>query len=150
MASELEMQECEEALEEARSERDRLLVKHAECDIALRADAETKRRLLKRAEGAEANYRFMVEKAADKSLDGYRELAAKCAALHTRAIDAEAKLAAVRAEERERAAKLLDAEAAQRQADYDSLDPVVKPGAWLLSRLAEAYRDAAAKVRKEV
>lgn len=35
--------------------------------------------LRKRAEKAEANYRFMVERAADQKLDGYRELAAKVA-----------------------------------------------------------------------
>lgn len=35
--------------------------------------------LRKRAETAESNYRFMVERAADQKLDGYRELAAKVA-----------------------------------------------------------------------
>ena len=34
-----------------------------------------------RAEQAEANYRWMVERAADQRLDGYRELGARCAAL---------------------------------------------------------------------
>jgi hypothetical protein len=34
-----------------------------------------------RADKAEANYRWMVERAADQRLDGYRELGAKCAAL---------------------------------------------------------------------
>lgn len=37
--------------------------------------------LHERAEKAEANYRWMVERAADQRLDGYRELGARCAAL---------------------------------------------------------------------
>jgi len=36
-------------------------------------------------EKAQSNYQWMVNKAADKSLDGYRELASKCAALEERA-----------------------------------------------------------------
>lgn len=46
--------------------------------------------LRERAEKAEANYRFMVERAADEKLDGYRELGSKCAALEERAEKAEA------------------------------------------------------------
>src|SRR3990172_226308 len=34
-----------------------------------------------RAEKAENNYQFMVDRAADEKLDGYRELGAKCASL---------------------------------------------------------------------
>lgn len=49
-----------------------------------------------KAENAElkADIVCMVEKAADKSLAGYRELGAKCAALESRAEAAESKLAA--------------------------------------------------------
>lgn len=44
---------------------------------------------LARAEKAEANYRFMVERAADQKLDGYRELGARAAAAEERADNAE-------------------------------------------------------------
>lgn len=44
------------------------------CDLTARlAEAERER------DQAQANYRFMVERAADRSLDGYRELAHKAA-----------------------------------------------------------------------
>jgi hypothetical protein len=46
--------------------------------VALYAKVEEEKA---RADKAEANYRWMVERAADQRLDGYRELAAKCAAL---------------------------------------------------------------------
>lgn len=42
--------------------------------------------------------RDMVAKAADKSLDGYRELGAKCAALEERAEQLESELAALKVE----------------------------------------------------
>ncbi len=44
----------------------------------LRADLAAERA---RAEKAEADVRWMVERAANQSLDGYRELASKCAEL---------------------------------------------------------------------
>lgn len=46
-------------------------------------------------EKAEANYRFMVEHAADQKLDGYRELAQRARDNETRAVAAEQKLAAL-------------------------------------------------------
>ena len=46
--------------------------------VALYAKVEEEKA---RADKAEANYRWMVERTADQRLDGYRELAAKCAAL---------------------------------------------------------------------
>ena len=51
-----------------------------------------------RADKAEQNYRFMLEKAADKSLDGYRELASKVLANEIRAEKAEAERDKLRAE----------------------------------------------------
>jgi hypothetical protein len=47
---------------------------------------------LETGEKAEANYQWMVEHAADNKLDGYRELASKCAELEERAEKAEARL----------------------------------------------------------
>ena len=60
---------------------------HAYCHIGnviknLRADVRTERML---REKAEANYAFMVKKAADQSLDGYRELGARAAAAENEA-----------------------------------------------------------------
>ena len=49
-----------------------------------------------RAEKAEADYRFMVERAADQKLDGYRELGARAASAEERAEKAEAELARLR------------------------------------------------------
>lgn len=46
-------------------------------------------------EQAEANYRFMVERAADQKLDGYRELGQMACDSETRALAAEQKLAAL-------------------------------------------------------
>lgn len=54
------------------------------------------RAALRRAEKAEANYQFMVERAADEKLDGYRELGARAAAAEERADEANAAEAAVR------------------------------------------------------
>lgn len=67
---------------------------HAYCHIGnviknLRADVRTERML---REKAEANYAFMVKKAADQSLDGYRELGARCAQLEAERDKARAKL----------------------------------------------------------
>ena len=45
---------------------------------------------------ADANYRFMVERAADQKLDGYRELGARAAAAENRADTLERDLAAAR------------------------------------------------------
>jgi DNA repair exonuclease SbcCD ATPase subunit len=42
---------------------------------------------------AQSNYQFMVDRAANEKLDGYRELGAKCALLEERAEKAEAELA---------------------------------------------------------
>jgi hypothetical protein len=55
----------------------------------LRADVRTERILRERAE---ANYAFMVKRAADRSLDGYRELGARCAQLEAERDEARAKL----------------------------------------------------------
>lgn len=58
--------------------------------------------LHERAEKAEANYRWMVERAADQRLDGYRELGARCAALEAErdaAADAERARIAARIKE---------------------------------------------------
>lgn len=55
----------------------------------LRADVRTERTL---REKAEANHAFMVKKAADQSLDGYRELGARCAQLEAERDEARAKL----------------------------------------------------------
>lgn len=54
--------------------------------------------LEQRAEKAEANYRFMVERAADEKLDGYRELGQRAAAAEQRAERAEAEVAELRLE----------------------------------------------------
>jgi hypothetical protein len=51
------------------------------CDAVLAA--------IEAGEKAEANYQWMVEHAADNKLDGYRELASKCAELEERAEKAE-------------------------------------------------------------
>lgn len=48
---------------------------------------------LGRAEEAEANYAFMVKRAADEKLPGYRELGARCANLERERDEARAKLA---------------------------------------------------------
>jgi hypothetical protein len=48
-----------------------------------------------RAEAAEANYRFMVERAADQKLDGYRALASRLEASDLRAYRLEAALRAI-------------------------------------------------------
>lgn len=53
--------------------------------------------LEQRAEKAEANYRFMVERAADAKLEGYRELGQRAAAAEQRAERAEAEVAEWRA-----------------------------------------------------
>ncbi len=53
--------------------------------------AELQRRLGE----SESNYAFMVERAADARLDGYRELGQRAANAETRADQAEAKLAAI-------------------------------------------------------
>ena len=53
------------------------------------SDLETEKVLRKKAE---ANYAFMVKKAADKSLDGYRELGQRCAQLEAERDAAQAKL----------------------------------------------------------
>ena len=45
-----------------------------------------------RAEKAEKNYQFMVDRAANENLDGYRELGAKCASLEERAEKSEAQV----------------------------------------------------------
>ena len=55
----------------------------------LRADVSTERTL---REKAEANYAFMVKRAADQSLDGYRELGARCAQLEAERDEARSKL----------------------------------------------------------
>ena len=55
----------------------------------LRADVRTEKIL---REKAEANYAFMVKRAADQSLDGYRELGARCAQLEAERDEARAKL----------------------------------------------------------
>lgn len=70
-----------------------------------------------RADKAEANYRWMVERAADQRLDGYRELGAKCAAL-------EAERDAAAEAERERIVALL-AERAETTRDWDGRETVV-------------------------
>jgi len=67
---------------------------HAYCHIGnviknLRADVRTEKIL---REKAEANYAFMVKRAADQSLDGYRELGARCAQLEAERDEALAKL----------------------------------------------------------
>jgi len=55
----------------------------------LRADVRTEKIL---REKAEANYAFMVKKAADRSLDGYQELGARCAQLEAERDEARSKL----------------------------------------------------------
>lgn len=56
---------------------------------SLRADVRTERIL---REKAEASYAFMVKRAADRSLDGYRELGARCAQLEAERDEARATL----------------------------------------------------------
>ena len=60
---------------------------------------------------AQANYQFMVERAADRHLEGYRELGAKCAAAEERAERAEAALAIATAQVESLAASLRQVEA---------------------------------------
>jgi chromosome segregation ATPase len=55
-------------------------------------------RLRGERDGALANYRFMVERAADQKLDGYRELGARAAAAENELDDLRAQLAKVRAD----------------------------------------------------
>lgn len=67
---------------------------HAYCHIGnvvknLRADVRVEKTL---REKAEANYAFVVKKAADKNLDGYRELGARCAQLEAERDEARSKL----------------------------------------------------------
>ncbi len=69
---------------------------------ALQEERRAYRRLLERAETAEkerdeaqANYRFMVERAADQHLGGYRELGAKCAQLEAERDEARARAKAL-------------------------------------------------------
>lgn len=50
----------------------------------------------KRADTAEANYRFMVERAADEKLDGYRELGARAADAERQRDDARAEVLRLR------------------------------------------------------
>ncbi len=69
--------------------------------------ADTICELTARAEKAEADYQFMVDRAADEHLDGYRELGAKCAALEERAEKAEARVKELEGE-LERRKKYLD------------------------------------------
>jgi hypothetical protein len=59
---------------------------------AVRAYAESENAAVARAEVAEANYRFMVEQAADQHLDGYRELASRLENAESRATRLEAAL----------------------------------------------------------
>ena len=69
---------------------------HAEHEAAqLRAELEAEREA---KEKAEANYRFMVERAAAQTLDGYRELGARAASAENALSDARASLAKVRAD----------------------------------------------------
>jgi hypothetical protein len=58
--------------------------------LNLRVDLSTEKVL---REKAEANYAFMVKKAADQSLDGYRELGQRCAQLEAQRDAAQARLA---------------------------------------------------------
>lgn len=86
-----------DALRAERDENERGWQRTYDHDVAL---------LKARAEKAEANYRFMVERAADEKLDGYREMGSKCAALEERAEKAEAErddaLVAVKAMHKQR------------------------------------------------
>jgi hypothetical protein len=68
------------------------LVEEVEC---FRADASEMVGLRSRAEKAEANYAFMVERAANQHLDGYRELGARAATAENEAdrLRGEAKVA---------------------------------------------------------
>ena len=59
--------------------------------LNLRADLAVEKA---RAEKAEANYAFMVKRAADQHLDGYRELGARCAKLEAERDEARSKLRA--------------------------------------------------------
>jgi hypothetical protein len=54
--------------------------------------------LKSRAEEAEDNYRFMVERACDEKLDGYRELGARAAEAENNSDDLRAQLASVTAQ----------------------------------------------------
>jgi hypothetical protein len=61
-------------------------------DFIAAASPDVVLELVARVERAEANYRFMVERAADEKLDGYRELAASVLAATQRAERAEGAL----------------------------------------------------------
>ena len=87
---------------------------------------------------AQENYRWMVNKAADRSLDGYRELGAKCAAL-------EAERDAARAERDRLVGFARTMSAALRDSDderevVDTVAAFVVPGndLWLFGELADA------------
>jgi len=66
-----------------------------EVELMLLADVRSLeseiRRITKQRDEARANYAFMVERAADEKLDGYRELGARCAAAENERDAAQAK-----------------------------------------------------------
>lgn len=91
-----------------------------------------------RAEKAEANYAFMVERAADQRLDGYRMLGERAAAAENAYDDAR----------RERNAAQADAAAMRSWADeaFDALTTMVPSSSWTeaLQKSAEAWQQGTA------
>ena len=86
---------CERRAEKAERERDEWKARHDTlADVSRKCIATAERE----RDEARANYAFMVERAADQKLDGYRELGARAAAAEERAERAERERDEARAE----------------------------------------------------
>ena len=84
---------CERRAEKAERERDEWKARHDTlADVSRKCIATAERE----RDEARANYAFMVERAADQKLDGYRELGARAAAAEERAEKAERERDALR------------------------------------------------------
>lgn len=91
------------ALQHITEDKERLYQLNVDCEALIIRQREERKKQQERAEAAESalqrvteerdaarkNYQFMVDRAADEKLDGYRELGAKCASLEERAEKAE-------------------------------------------------------------
>jgi uncharacterized coiled-coil DUF342 family protein len=107
-----------------------------QCVSTLRGDIDDLTRKLTEAsrerDEAQANYRFMVERAADQRLDGYRELGQRAATAENERDEARAQLATLRAEA---AATVEEARRQGREAGRNEAKAAVRlvPLEWLRS-----------------
>lgn len=115
--------------------RDRQGQYNAEAVVAVINAAPRLLAMAKRTAEAERNYRFMVERAADEKLDGYRELGSKCADLERRLSEATTKDER-RADEIERLARTV-LEFQGRLAETRDLICSAAPLAWANTPLSE-------------